>query len=162
MPATALPYRLSEVIRQILICTALAAVLAIAACSQEVSTSQQTASDPVEPEASVQDEPVPEAGMAAAGGIDPDSGLVRSGDWQVVKAHCGACHSTRLITQNRGDRETWLSLIRWMQDSQGLWQFDQATEDGILDYLASNYAPPQAGRRPALDESLLPPNPYNE
>jgi hypothetical protein len=92
---------------------------------------------------------------SSAGSVDPKSGLVIAEQWELVRAHCGACHSTRLVTQNRGDRESWLAMIRWMQDSQGLWQFDAATESAILDYLASNYAA-------ALDAALLPPNPYDD
>ena len=42
-------------------------------------------------------------------------------NWQIVAAHCGACHSTRLVTQNRGSRETWLHMIRWMQDNGKTW-----------------------------------------
>jgi len=47
-------------------------------------------------------------------------------------------------------------MIRWMQATQNLWQFDPATEAGILDYLAKNY-PPQANRRRApIPPSLMP------
>jgi hypothetical protein len=43
-----------------------------------------------------------------------------------------------------------------MQATQNLWQFDPATEAGILDYLAKNY-PPQAHRRRApIPPSLMP------
>ncbi len=94
--------------------------------------------------------------------VDPDTGLIIDEHWELVRAHCSACHSTRLVTQNRGDRDSWLSMIRWMQDSQGLWPFDPVTEAGILDYLAANYAPLETGRRPPLDATLMPPNPWKE
>lgn len=94
--------------------------------------------------------------------VDPASGLVEAGDWTLVAAHCGSCHSTKLVTQNRGTRETWKSLIRWMQDSQGLWQLDAETEKRILDYLETHYGPRDAGRRRPLPPHLMPPSPHDD
>ena len=94
--------------------------------------------------------------------VDPDSGLVINEHWELVKAHCSACHSPRLVTQNRGSRQNWLDMIRWMQDSQGLWQFDAATETAILDYLEKNYAPAAASRRAPISRALMPDNPYQD
>ena len=96
---------------------------------------------------------------AEAPPIDPDTGLVMEGNWRIVAAHCGACHSTRLVTQNRGDRESWRSLIRWMQESQGLWPLNDPTEEQILDYLATHYGPRATGRRKPLPADLRPPLP---
>ena len=97
---------------------------------------------------------------SASGESDPDSGLIVAEHWELVKAQCGACHSPKLVTQNRGSRQTWLGMIRWMQETQGLWQFDPATETAILDYLEINYAPAAASRRPPINRSLMPVNPY--
>jgi hypothetical protein len=94
------------------------------------------------------------------GQLDPDSGLAIDEHWELVKAHCSACHSPRLVTQNRGNRQTWLAMIRWMQDSQGLWAFDPVTESAILDYLEKNYAPSAAYRRAPISQPLMPANPY--
>ena len=47
-------------------------------------------------------------------------------------------------------------MIRWMQDTQNLWQFTPEVENEILDYLADNYAPQEATRRPPLAKSLRP------
>ena len=70
------------------------------------------------------------------------------------------CPSARLITQQRGTESHWLQLIRWMQATQNLWQFDADTEKKIVGYLAANY-PPQADRRRApVPPHLMPPNPY--
>jgi hypothetical protein len=88
--------------------------------------------------------------------VDPASGLIMDDNWEVVRAHCGACHSTRLVTQNRGSRETWLRLIRWMQDSQGLWPLNGPTEQALLDYLEQNYGPAPATRRKPLPVELRP------
>ena len=94
--------------------------------------------------------------------IDQATGLKMAEGWQLVRIHCGGCHSHALVTAQRADRQTWLDIIRWMQETQNLWQFDAPTEQGILDYLAANY-PPQANRRRApIPPSLLPkpPAPY--
>lgn len=91
---------------------------------------------------------------------DPASGLIIDSGWELVRGHCAACHSARLVTQNRGSREAWESMIRWMQETQGLWQFDPETEATILDYLARNYAPGETYRRMPLPMEQMPPNPY--
>lgn len=94
---------------------------------------------------------------AVAAQADPD-GLVREGNWQPVQQQCGICHSLQLVTQNRGTREQWLRLLRWMQQTQGLWELPDALENDILDYLARYYAPepPLATRRPPLAPELRP------
>jgi hypothetical protein len=100
------------------------------------------------------------APFAIAGKTDPGSGLVIDENWQLVKAHCSACHSPQLVTQNRGSRQTWLEMIRWMQETQGLWSLDAQTETGILDYLEKNYAPSAVHRRAPISRSLMPQNPH--
>jgi hypothetical protein len=92
--------------------------------------------------------------------LDPFSGLKMTGDWQIVLGNCVACHSPKLITQQRGTREQWLRMIRWMQAKQNLWQFTPDIEDKILTYLAENYAPREDQRRAAIPPDLMPPNPY--
>ncbi len=93
--------------------------------------------------------------------IDPDSGMVVADGWKIVKANCIACHSARLVTQNNGSRARWESLIRWMQDTQGLWQFPPEMETTILDYLTEHYGPKTDARRAPLLPSQLPINPYD-
>ena len=82
--------------------------------------------------------------------IDPGTGLVIAPGYQQVKAQCTVCHSGRLVAQNRADRDGWRQMIRWMQDSQGLWPLGEA-EATILDYLAENYGPLPGGRRAPLN-----------
>lgn len=109
--------------------------------------------------------PAPESPAVAASmaepGVDPVSGLKMTGDWKVVRSACTACHSGKQITQQRGTAQQWLSMIRWMQEKQNLWQFDQETEDKIIAYLAENYPPSKSQRRALLSGDLLPPNPYS-
>lgn len=94
--------------------------------------------------------------------IDPESGLKIAPGWDTVKANCTACHSAKLITANRGSRNTWQKIIRWMQKTQGLWPLDHNTETTILDYLADQYPPVQVGRRANLPADALPPNPWRQ
>ncbi|MEM7374802.1 MAG: monoheme cytochrome C [Bacteroidota bacterium] len=79
-------------------------------------------------------------------GIDVASGFVAEGEYQLVKTVCTACHSGKLVTQNRATREGWEEMIRWMQETQKLWELGES-EDKILDYLATYYAPENQGRR---------------
>ena len=96
----------------------------------------------------------------AAQESDPDTGLVMAEGWETVRSNCTACHSANLVTQNSGTRNHWEYLIRWMQETQGLWEFQPETEDTILDYLAEYYGPKEDTRRPPLPRTLMPDNPY--
>lgn len=87
---------------------------------------------------------------------DADSGLIIAPGWKAVKTNCTVCHSAKFITWQRGDRDTWLSMIRWMQQTQGLWQLPPDTENSILDYLAANYPPGKPSRRKNLPPSAMP------
>lgn len=76
---------------------------------------------------------------AAAPALDQavESAKIDSGA-ELVKAHCSACHSLALVSQNRMTRDGWINTIRWMQEKQGLWDLGEA-EEPILDYLGKNY-----------------------
>lgn len=83
-------------------------------------------------------------------GIHVQTGLAYGKGFDVVRGTCTACHSAKLVTQNRATRQGWKDMITWMQETQGLW--DLGTNEGIiLDYLATHYAPEEIGRRPGLD-----------
>ncbi len=131
----------------IAIASVLAAVLLVAACSR----------DEASPEPATPAQPV----VTAEPDIDPVTGFKMTGDWEIVRANCVACHSAKLITQQRGTAQQWLTMIRWMQKKQNLWQFDPATEEKIIAYLAENYPPSDAQRRAALPPEMMPPNPYS-
>ncbi len=88
--------------------------------------------------------------------VDQQTGLKMAPGWDVVKTNCTVCHSAKFITGQRGDRNTWESMIRWMQRTQGLWSLPDETEKVILDYLATNYPPGKALRRANLPASLMP------
>lgn len=88
--------------------------------------------------------------------IDTVTGLKIGAGWELVRANCGGCHSHKLVTSQRADRQTWGDIIHWMQSTQNLWQFDADTERSILDYLAENYPPQAARRRAPIRPSLMP------
>ena len=99
--------------------------------------------------------------LAAEPALDTFTGLKMAGDWELVRNNCVACHSAKLVTQQRGSKEQWLKMIRWMQKSQNLWQFDPDTEAKIIGYLAEYYPPREQSRRAPIADALLPPNPYS-
>lgn len=92
---------------------------------------------------------IPEPTNGIRNGVDMRTGLIADDGWEMVRANCTACHSAKLITQNRQTRDGWKEVIAWMQETQGLWDLGK-NEDPILDYLAKNYAPEAKGRRARL------------
>lgn len=92
--------------------------------------------------------------------VDAFTGFPKTGDWELVRANCIACHSTKLITQQRGSAAQWLAMIRWMQKKQNLWQFEPEVEAKIVTWLAENYPPSEDRRRLAIPPELMPPNPF--
>ena len=101
--------------------------------------------------------PLSASAQEAAGlSVDPESGLLMDSGWQLVKAHCSACHSLKLVTDQRASRRGWLETIRWMQETQNLWQFDEQSETLILDYLAKYFPPAANQRRAPIPVHLMP------
>ena len=84
-------------------------------------------------------------------GVHVETGLIDDLGLILVVENCTSCHSAQLITQNRMSREGWSSTIRWMQETQNLWDLG-ADEETILNYLTSNYAPQKSGRRKNLGQ----------
>lgn len=83
-------------------------------------------------------------------GIHMRTGLVEAEGLMPVVNNCTNCHSAKLITQNRMTKERWIATIRWMQETQNLWDLG-ANEDIIIDYLVQNYPPQKKGRRQRLN-----------
>ncbi|GMN05806.1 hypothetical protein MTsPCn5_11950 [Croceitalea sp. MTPC5] len=84
-------------------------------------------------------------------GIHVRTGLVNAAGLMEVVNNCTNCHSAQLVTQNRMDKESWLATIRWMQETQNLWDLGK-NEEIIIDYLVTNYPPRKKGRRAALTD----------
>ncbi len=82
-------------------------------------------------------------------GIHVRTGLIEAEGLMMVVNNCTNCHSAKLVTQNRMNKERWISTIRWMQETQNLWDLGP-NEDIIVDYLVANYPPAKKGRREIL------------
>lgn len=84
-------------------------------------------------------------------GIDTLTGLAFDDSFEIVRANCITCHSSKLITQNRATREGWKGMLDWMRETQNLHDLGD-NEGPILDYLAKHYAPENKGRRLNLED----------
>lgn len=82
-------------------------------------------------------------------GIHTPTGFINDKGLEQVVISCTPCHSSKLVTQNRANKEGWIAVIRWMQETQNLWDLG-ANEEIIVNYLAKNYAPNKKGRRDIL------------
>lgn len=105
---------------------------------EQIASGQATAAS--QKSVTVEKASVPPADAQIKEGKDVGTGLLADEGMQIVKSTCTACHSSRLILQNRFTREGWQEKIVWMQETQGLWDLGE-NEEVILDYLAANYAP---------------------
>lgn len=83
-------------------------------------------------------------------GIDTLTGLAYDESFEIVRANCITCHSSKLITQNRATREGWQGMLVWMRETQNLHDLGD-NEEPILDYLAKHYAPENKGRRANIE-----------
>ncbi|MDV7138354.1 monoheme cytochrome C [Maribacter sp. TH_r10] len=82
-------------------------------------------------------------------GVHVRTGLVDAEGLMTVVNNCTNCHSAKLVTQNKMNKERWISTIRWMQETQNLWDLGP-NEDIIINYLVTNYPPTKKGRRENL------------
>jgi hypothetical protein len=82
-------------------------------------------------------------------GIHVETGFVDAEGMMTVVRNCTACHSSKLILQNRMNADRWNSTIKWMQQTQNLPDLGK-NQEIIVNYLATNYPPVDTGRRPAL------------
>jgi hypothetical protein len=92
--------------------------------------------------------------------VDEGTGLKVAPGWELVRNNCVTCHSAKQFLQQKGTRETWRSVIKWMQGRAGLWPLDGKTEEGILNYLEANHGPGKEFRRAPIPANLMPVNPY--
>lgn len=83
-------------------------------------------------------------------GIHVRTGLIAADGFMTVVNNCTNCHSAKLIVQNRMNEERWKATIKWMQETQNLWDLGE-NEQIIVDYLVTNYPPNEKGRRQNLE-----------
>lgn len=82
-------------------------------------------------------------------GIHVRTGLIDATGVMAVVNNCTNCHSAKLITQNRMNAERWNTTIKWMQETQNLWDLGD-NQEIIVNYLVTNYPPQSKGRRMIL------------
>jgi len=99
------------------------------------------------PQQILKDQPV--SSNEIVNGIHLRTGLIDSEGLMTVVANCTACHSAQLIIQNRMNRERWDATIRWMQETQNLWDLGD-NQEVIVNYLIKNYPVTSKGRRGSL------------
>ena len=84
-------------------------------------------------------------------GIHLRTGLLEADGLMTVVNNCTNCHSAKLVTQNRMSAERWNNTIKWMQETQNLWDLG-ANQEIIVNYLVKNYPPIAKGRRMTLTD----------
>lgn len=84
-------------------------------------------------------------------GIHVATGLVEAEGLTTVINNCTNCHSAQLVIQNRMNETRWNSTIKWMQETQNLWDLGD-NQKIIVDYLVTNYPPLDVGRRATLTD----------
>ncbi len=82
-------------------------------------------------------------------GIHIRTGFKEGKGLQEVINNCTNCHSSKLVIQNRMNEERWNATIKWMQETQNLWDLGE-NQKIIVDYLVANYPPIEKGRRATL------------
>lgn len=111
-------------------------------------TSKENSEEYVAPQTRINDPGHPDFDKIEKG-IHLRTGFAEGEGLQLVINNCTTCHSAKLVTQNRMSKERWKSTIRWMQETQNLWDLGE-NEETIVNYLATYYAPIEKGRRQNL------------
>ncbi len=71
---------------------------------------------------------------------DPDFALLPDGTAQEdVFYMCSACHSVKLVAQQRLSRKRWDETLDWMVEEGGMAELDAEEREPILDYLETHF-----------------------
>jgi hypothetical protein len=84
-------------------------------------------------------------------GIHLRTGLIEAPGVMTVIGNCTSCHSSKIILQNRMSAESWNTTIKWMQETQNLWDLGE-NQEIIVNYLVTNYPIEDKGRRENLSD----------
>ena len=104
-----------------------------------------------EPDTEIVDMPVEVDFDKIENGIHLRTGFIDAPGMIETIQNCTNCHSSKLVIQNRMNAERWKSTIKWMQETQNLWDLGE-NETVIINYLVTNYPPKKVGRRAALTD----------
>ncbi len=84
------------------------------------------------------DDSIPSAGVAAG---EDYEGLPAGPGREEVFYLCRACHSLKIVLQQRLSREVWDETLVWMIEEQGMPAPEPADYARLLDYLGSRLSP---------------------
>ncbi|RED52141.1 hypothetical protein [Aestuariispira insulae] len=73
------------------------------------------------------------AGASEYGILVEDTGV------EEVYGYCSACHSERIVAQQGLSRESWIELLDWMVEEQGMAEIEEPDFSLVIDYLSKNY-----------------------
>ncbi|MGO4921175.1 monoheme cytochrome C [Maribacter spongiicola] len=104
-----------------------------------------------EPDTEIVDIPVEDDFDKIENGIHLQTGFVDAPGMTETIQNCTNCHSSKLVIQNRMNAERWKSTIKWMQETQNLWDLGE-NEEVIINYLVTNYPSKKKGRREVLTD----------
>ncbi|WP_405415029.1 monoheme cytochrome C [Maribacter sp. Asnod1-A12] len=104
-----------------------------------------------EPETEIIEMPVDDDFDKIENGIHVRTGFIDAPGMMTTVQNCTNCHSSKLVMQNRMNEERWKSTIKWMQETQNLWDLGE-NEAVIINYLVTNYPPKKVGRRAVLTD----------
>lgn len=82
--------------------------------------------------------------------------LIQDTHYELVMENCTCCHGEQLISSQSLNRNSWSSLLDWMQKTQNMPELDPKDRANILDYLAKNYSNKESDE---LGGILAPTNP---
>ncbi len=119
----------------------LSAIIVVAAIGSIYFLQPETTLVEVEPKTNDAD--------AIVNGVHVGTGFIDAPGMQETINNCTNCHSAQLVIQNRMNADRWKATIRWMQETQNLWDLGP-NEDVIINYLVKNYPPSSKGRREGL------------
>lgn len=115
-----------------------------------IGTEEGTSKEYVTPNTGINDPSHPDYDKIVDG-VHLRTGFIDGEGLQLVINNCTTCHSAKLVTQNKMSKEQWKSTIRWMQETQNLWDLG-VNEQPIVNYLATHYSPTEKGRRQNLTD----------
>ncbi len=60
---------------------------------------------------------------------------------ETVFIKCAACHSLRIVLQQRLSRDVWDEVLSWMKEEQSMPELEPELRELILDYLSTHFSP---------------------
>lgn len=67
---------------------------------------------------------------------------------------CGACHSIKIVQQQRLSRERWDKLLVWMVEEQGMPELEANERSLLIDYLGEHYGQDRSAPAANLPQGL--------